>query len=132
MAHELNLTEDQRRRIENAQTPEEKAAVFAEAVGDGRELSEEEVDAVTGGDAHRIPPTHEEIDRAWNTIQTVQDKYGVSVANYMAYEMHLIPDDTLDGSGQSCLSSHTISQLRYRMHAQLDGTLDSLSSTWGY
>ena len=51
-------------------------------MGDGRELSEEEVDAVTGGDAHRIKPTHEEIDRAWNTIQTVQDKYGVSVANY--------------------------------------------------
>lgn len=46
--------------------------------------------------------------------------------------MYLIPDDTLDGSGQSYLSSHTISQLRYRMHAQLDGTLDSLSSTWGY
>ncbi|MBR3159426.1 MAG: hypothetical protein IKG18_15735 [Atopobiaceae bacterium] len=49
MSEWLNLTEDQRKRMEEAESAEEKAAVIREAVGEPKELSLEELDVVSGG-----------------------------------------------------------------------------------
>ena len=49
MSELTNLTEGQRKRAESAESAEEKAAVIREAVGEPRELSLEELDAVSGG-----------------------------------------------------------------------------------
>ena len=46
MSFELNLTEDQRRRIDAAHTPEEKAQVLSEATRDAVELTDEQLSSL--------------------------------------------------------------------------------------
>lgn len=48
MSYELNLNDEQKRRIEGAETPEEKAAIIQEAMDASRKLSDEELDAMSG------------------------------------------------------------------------------------
>ena len=57
---------------------------------DGIELSDEALDAVSGGEV-RIPSTHAEIDAAWNAIQAKADAGDLNAAATMAYNMGLIP-----------------------------------------
>ena len=63
MGTELNLTEDQRRRIEDAKSAEEKVAIIMEAADAGMELSDEQLEGVSGGNVLYVPSTHAEIDR---------------------------------------------------------------------
>ena len=60
---ELNLIDEQKRRIEEAATAEEKAAVIVEAMGGPQELSDEEMRSMSGGAAsgYRRP------SRRWTT-----------------------------------------------------------------
>ena len=128
MGNELNLTEDQRRRIEGAKSAEEKVAIIMEAVHAGMELSDEQLDAVSGG--VRIPPTHEEIDRTWDTIQSIYDTYGQDVAAIAAFDLGLIPL-TGSGNGNYFTGRRSIPEVRNWMHRELDGKNDSYSSAYG-
>ena len=83
MANELNLTEDQQRRIEEAQTPEEKVRIINEALGiarDGEELSEDELDNISGG-GFGWPGSVEEIKETLTLAKLMYDSYGADVAN---------------------------------------------------
>lgn len=88
MSIELNLTDEQERRIQGAATPEEKAAVIAEAMDTERELSEEELDSMSGG-GYWIPQTKEEMDRTLKFLEHMQELYGRDSALIAAEEMNL-------------------------------------------
>ncbi len=88
MSIELNLTDEQNRRIQEAVTPEEKAAVIAEAMDTERELSEEELDSMSGG-GYWIPQTKEEMDRTLKFLEHMQELYGRDSALIAAEEMNL-------------------------------------------
>lgn len=88
MSIELNLTDEQNRRIQEAVTPEEKAAVIAEAMDTERELSEEELDSMSGG-GYWIPQTKEEMDRTLKFLEHMQELYGRDAALIAAEEMNL-------------------------------------------
>lgn len=130
MSTELNLTEDQRRRIEGAMSAEEKVAVIMEAVDAGMELSDEQLEAVSGGKVRYTyyPPTHEEVDKCWNLIQSLNDIYGEDVAVTTAYEMRLIPE-LCRANGNYFRARHSISECRSLMHDYLDGR--DVSMSWG-
>ena len=80
MGYELNLNNDQKRRIDGAKTPEEKAAIIREAMDTPIELSNDELDAASGGQQVRTPPTHEEIDQAWDLIEAISKVYDEDTA----------------------------------------------------
>ncbi len=83
MDYELNLTEDQQRRIERAQTPEEKLRIIDEAFGvsrDGAEFSEGELDAMSGG-GWNAPATMEEAKDALAMVQFLYTNFGPEYAN---------------------------------------------------
>ena len=88
MGYELNLTNDQKRRIGGAKTPEEKAAIIAEAMDAERELSEEELDSMSGG-GYWIPQTKEEMERTLKFLERMQELYGGDAALIDAEEMNL-------------------------------------------
>ncbi|MBO7675342.1 MAG: hypothetical protein J6S63_10095 [Atopobiaceae bacterium] len=128
MSAELNLTEDQKQRIEAAKTPEEKAAVIREAMGALRELSAEQLEAVSGG--VWIPPTHEEIDACWDYVQSIMNHYGQDMAEAAAFEMGLIPPKSASSSGYYFEKRRTISECRAFMHREIDGENDELASAY--
>ena len=83
MSYEINLTEEQQQRIEEAQTPEEKVRVFNEALRDARsgaELSEDDLDTISGGGT-KCPPTMEGVKDALTTVQFLINNYGLEMAN---------------------------------------------------
>ncbi|MBR3315151.1 MAG: hypothetical protein IKG18_13575 [Atopobiaceae bacterium] len=121
MSEWLNLTEGQRRRMEEAESAEEKAAVIREAVGEPKELSLEELDAVSGGQQVVIPPTHEEIDAYWDLVES-QAKVSELNALMMAFELKLIPFAAYPVD--HCTSFFTVNPIageRAKMHRMLDG-----------
>ena len=122
MGTELNLTDDQKRRIEGAKSAEEKVAAIMEAADDGMELSDEQLEAVSGGNVI-VPSTHEEIDQLWDVIQTVRDTRGRDVAVQMAFDMHLIPYKDA-GNGDYLSTKKSISACRAWMHDALNGKVD--------
>ncbi|MBR3316053.1 MAG: hypothetical protein IKG18_18185 [Atopobiaceae bacterium] len=90
MNFELNLTENQQRRIEEAQTPEEKAHILAEAAGIAREaaeLTEADLNAVSGGVAKQM--SEAEKRKAEEAVQEIMDAYGPEVAQIAAEELGL-------------------------------------------
>ncbi len=90
MSYELNLTEDQQRRIEEAQTPEEKAHILAgvaEAMLEGAELSDGDLDAVSGGVTKRM--SAQEKRKAEEAVQEILEAYGPEVAQIAAEELGL-------------------------------------------
>ena len=129
MGTELNLTDDQRRRIEDAKSAEEKVAIIMEAADAGMELSDEQLEGVSVG--VRIPPTHEEIDRTWDTIQSIYDTYGQDVAAIAAFDLGLIPLVGSSGSGNYFTGRRSIPEVRNWMHRELEGKNDSYSSAYG-
>ena len=126
MGTELNLTEDQRRRIDGAKSAEEKVAVIMEAADAGRELSDEQLDAVSGGNVRYYPPTHEEVDQIWDIIQSIYDTYGKDVAVIAAFDMGLIPMEG-DQNGNYFDGRRSIPECRSLMHDYLDGRDVSMS-----
>ena len=120
MGTELNLTEDQRRRIEGAKSAEEKVAIIMEAADAGRELSDEQLEAVSGGIVRYYPPTHEEVDAVWDIIQSVYNTYGKDVAVITAFDMGLIPLMS-DQNGNYFDGRRSIPECRSLMHDYLDG-----------
>ena len=83
MDYELSLTEDQQRRIEQVQTPKEKLRIIDEAFGvsrDGVELSEDELDAMSGG-GWNAPATMEEAKDALSMVQFLYTNFGPEYAN---------------------------------------------------
>ena len=129
MSYELNLTDDQERHIEEAESPEEKVTVIKEAVGAGRELSDDELDSMSGG--VRIPRTHELIDAEWDAIQIVANKFDKDTALVLAYERGLIPSDLTPDGFSYLETKRSISEMRAWMHRELDGKNDKLTSIWG-
>ncbi len=123
MGYGLNLTDDQRRRIEDAKSPEERATVFMEAAGGRRELSDEEIDALSGGDVRYIPPTHAAIDAERDTIQYLWDTYGRDYAARYAHKRNLI-------ARWGSFGNHSVGELRGWLHRKLDGT-GGLSDAFG-
>ena len=122
MGTELNPIDDQRRRIGGAKSAEEKVAAIMEAADDGMELSDEQLEAVSGGNVI-VPSTHEEIDQLWDVIQTVRDTRGRDVAVQMAFDMHLIPYKDA-GNGDYLSTKKSISACRAWMHDALNGKAD--------
>ena len=121
MSEWLNLTEDQRKRMEEAESAEEKAAVIREAVGEPRELGMEGMDAMSGGGQQVvIPPTHEEIDIYWNLVESYADGIELRAA-LMAYQLKLIPFVALPVDHcTSYFYDHSIAGERAKMHRMLD------------
>ncbi|MBO7674792.1 MAG: hypothetical protein J6S63_07260 [Atopobiaceae bacterium] len=122
MSEWLNLTEDQRKRMEEAESAEEKAAVIREAVGEPRELSLEELEAVSGGNQEVvIPSTHEEIDAYWDAVESY-GKDNVLAATLLAYELKLIPwRASVNDHCTMYLSISSVASERAMMHRMLDG-----------
>jgi len=121
----LNLTDDQKQRIAEAKTPEEQAAILAQAMSDGSELSVDELEAVNGG-AVVLPGTHDDINSSWDIVQEVMDEYGTRVAEITAFELGLLPD--LDNN---YLAKKSIADIRAWMHGELDGTNNKSIDFWG-
>ncbi len=96
MSNELNLTKDQEQRIANAQTPEEKAHVLAEAAGiagDVIDLSDDELDNISGG--RWMPKDRKDASEMLSIIRNIANEFGPEVARISAEEMDLcqtIPD----------------------------------------
>lgn len=127
MGTELNLTDDQRRRIEDAKSAEEKVAIIMEAVDTGRGLSDEQLEAVSGGNVRYFPKTHEAIDHAWDVIQALSDTYGIDAAVLAAYDMGLIPREA-DQNGNYFTNVMSIPDCRAMMHDDLNGR--DTTSSW--
>ena len=119
MSYELNLNNDQKRRIDGAKTPKEKAAIIREAMDAPIELSNDELDAMSGGQQVRIPPTHEEIDHAWDLIEAISKAYDEDTALAVAYEKKLIPVMHVD-CARSYWTRSSMSSERARMHRAFD------------
>ena len=118
MGTEFNLTDDQEQRIEGAKSAEERAAIIMEALDAGRELSDEDLEAVSGGQEVVIPPTHEEIDMAWNMVELVAS-YDEQLALCLAYDKKLIPMMHLENA-YSYFTRFNMRDERARMHSALD------------
>ena len=91
MSFDLNLSNDQQRRIEEAQTSEEKARIIAEAAEiarGGTELSDEDLEGVSGG--VRKPMSAEEKKKALEAVKEIEEVYGPEVAQITAEELGLI------------------------------------------
>ena len=110
------------RRIKTAKSAEEKARVLSEAM-EGVELSDDQLDAVSGG---VYPTTHEEIDALMDAIQIVFDKYGPDEAALMAFDMGLIPDTGSGGNGSLFIGNKSIDRVRVHLHNELDGIYNPL------
>ena len=123
MGTELNLTEDQRRRIEDAKSAEEKVAIIMEAADAGMELSDEQLEGVSGGNVLYVPSTHAEIDRECDIVQSIWNAYGKDVAAEYAYGRGLL------ARGES-FSKIGVAEMRSWMHGYLDDP-NSLSSKYG-
>ena len=122
MGTELNLTEDQRRRIEGAKSAAEKVAIIMEAVDGGMELSDEQLEGVSGGEIN-VPSTHAEIDRECDIVQSIWNAYGRDAAAEYAHARHLI-------SGPKSFGTSGVAEMRRWMHGWLDDP-NSLSSQNG-
>ena len=91
MNFDLNLSNDQQRRIEEAQTSEEKARIIAEAAETARggaELSDEELEGISGG--VRKPMSPAEKKKALEVVKEIGEVYGPEVAQITAEELGLI------------------------------------------
>ena len=86
---------------------------------DVTELSDEALDAVSGGEV-RIPSTHAEIDAAWNAIQATADAGDLDAAATMAYNMGLIPFAMNRNNENYFASEKSISDMRGWMHDALN------------
>ena len=124
MGEGINLSDEQRRRIETAKSAEEKVQILTEAM-EGAELSDEQLDAVSGG---FYPTTHEEIDALMDFLQTVFDTKGPDVAAIMAFDMGLIPDTGSGGNGSYFIGNKSIDRVRVHLHNELNGISDPLVS----
>ena len=116
MGNGINMTDEQRQRIEDAASAEEAAAT--EALG-GSELSDEELEAVSGGQDVVIPATHEEIDAAWDEVEFLSWSTSEHAALCAAYNKKLIPV-MYTGSAVSYLKRYPINGERAKMHRALD------------
>lgn len=91
MSFNLNFSNDQQHRIEEAQTPEEKAHIIADAAEiacGGIELSDEELEGISGG--VRKPMSAEEGKKALEAVKKIEEVYGPEVAQITAEELGLI------------------------------------------
>lgn len=82
------------------------------------ELSDKQLDAVSGGQEVIVPPTHEDIDAAWDMIELIA-QYDENAALCAAYDNKLIPYMHV----RNALSYWTQSSMRNeraRMHRALD------------
>ena len=122
MSKGISLTNEQRRRIETAKSAEEKVQILTEAT-EGVELSDDQLDAVSGG---VYPKTHEEIDALMDAIQVVFNKYGPDAAVTMAFDMGIIPDDGSGGNGNYFRGNKSIDRVRAHLHNELNGISDPL------
>ena len=121
MSKGISLTDEQRRRIETAKSAEEKARILIEAT-EGAELSDDQLDAVSGG---VYPKTHEEIDAIMDLLQAVFDK-NPDVAAIMAFDMGLIPYPGSGGNGSYFKGNKSIDRVRVHLHNELNGISDPL------
>ena len=110
MGNEHNLTDDQK-HIKDAKSAEEKDAVM--------ELSDEDLEEVSGGQDVIIPSTHEEIDKAWDEIEFLAWSSSDHAALCAAYNKKLIPV-MYTGSGTNYLKKFSINSERAKMHRALD------------
>ena len=86
---------------------------------DGIELSDEALDAISGGEI-RIPSTHAEIDAAWSAVQAKADTGDLNAAATMAYSMGLIPFAFNRNNENYFVSEKSISDMRGWMHDALN------------
>lgn len=93
-----------------------------------RELSLDELENVSGG--VWIPPTHEEIDREWDIVDSLWATYGRDVAQTYSFERGLI-SRLGGGSDQGSFGWMTTDSCRKWMHRELDGKNDNYTSTYG-
>ena len=87
----FDLSNDQQHRIEEAQTPEERARIIAEAAEIARggvELSDEALEGVSGG--VRKPMSAAEKKKALEVVKEIEEVYGPEVAQITAEELGLI------------------------------------------
>ena len=119
MGTEFNLTDDQKQRNEDAKSAEEKDAVTMEALGDGIEISDEDLETVSGGQDVVIPATHEEIDAAWDEIEFLAWSSSDHAALCEAYNKKLIPMMHTVG-GVNYFKKFSMSGERAKMHRALD------------
>lgn len=92
MGYELNLTKEQQRRMARAKTPEEKANILTEAVRITHveaELSENQLDAISGGAGTWKPQNKADAESMLSTIGSMISTYGEDVAKLWMEKNHI-------------------------------------------
>ncbi len=88
MNSELILTDDQKRRIDAAQTPEENARILSEPDQPVKDLTDEQLESLSGGGGLWIPSSKEEMRATLKHIEYLQNTYGRDVAVFYCEEMN--------------------------------------------
>ncbi|MBO6302915.1 MAG: hypothetical protein J6N15_10805 [Ruminiclostridium sp.] len=84
-----------------------------------RKLSPDELENVAGGARADIPQTHEDIDKAWDLVESAWKAYGEDVAEQLAKNMNLLRYPIREG--ERVFGKITLDQRRNAMHDVLDG-----------
>ena len=111
---------------EKKYTQEEMKAIVDEVLrkanlNPDRELRADEMENVSGGGycTYVVPKTHEEIDKLWDVVEAVKQKYGQDIAFITAQELKVYA-----GVSAYNFVDFGTEVYRRRMHDDLDGKLN--------
>ena len=117
----MEFTKEMSDKLKNAKSKEEVMDILGEP--DVSELSMDELENVSGGEMSitKIPPTHDEVDRLWDTIESVYNTYGKDVALVMARNVNAYAGSNHNWSAGDV---RDLRKYRRRMHDHIDGKID--------
>ena len=117
----MEFTKEMSDKLKNAKSKEEVMDILGEP--DVKSLSMDELENVSGGEMSitKIPPTHDEVDRLWDTIESVYNTYGKDVALMMARNVNAYAGSNHNWSPGDV---RDLRKYRRRMHDHIDGQID--------